>query len=230
MVHVYIANVRDLPDPKEYPGIMGGLSEERKKKILRYRRDMDRKQSLGAGLLLYHVLKEHGFDAGKMSYGPHGKPEINGIYFNLSHSYDYVMCAVSDRIVGCDIEKTEKIRENIAEHFFTENEVRYLNTFEEKARLDEFYRMWTLKESYMKMTGEGMSLPLKAFDIQIGESIQIYREGKRCDCFIKEYEIAGYKVSVCAEEAVFEKEIEEIMLASVFPESMREYDFGVDEK
>ena len=230
MVHVYIANVRDLPDPKEYPGIMGELSEERKKKILRYRRDADRKQSLGAGLLLYHVLKEHGFDAGKMSYGPHGKPEINGIYFNLSHSYDYVVCAVSHRPVGCDIEKTEKIRENIAEHFFTENEVRYLNIFEEKARLDEFYRMWTLKESYMKMTGEGMSLPLKAFDIQIGESIQIYREGKRCDCFIKEYEIAGYKVSVCAEETVFAQEIEDVMFASVFPELMREVDFGVGEK
>ena len=49
MVHVYMANIENLPDPLEVPKIMEGLSKERKKKIVRYKMVAGRKQSLGAG-------------------------------------------------------------------------------------------------------------------------------------------------------------------------------------
>ena len=60
MVCVYVADIKDLPDPLEVPKSMEGLSEKRKEKIRRYMYSKDRKQSLGAGLLLNKVLSLHG--------------------------------------------------------------------------------------------------------------------------------------------------------------------------
>ena len=220
MVRVYISNVSNLPDPKENLWIMEGLPEERKNKILRFLRVQDRRQNLAAGLLLKNVLEQHEIDISNISYGPHGKPELPDIYFNLSHSHDYVVCAISDKPVGCDIEKVGKSREGVAERFFTEKERMYLSTFEEKDRLNEFYRIWTMKESYLKMTGEGLVFGLNRIECRFEKAVSseaknqdevmIYRDGEKCHCFIKEYEIFGYKLSVCAEEEIFASEVEEI--------------------
>lgn len=199
---------------------MERLPEERKNKILRFLRVQDRRQNLAAGLLLKNVLEQHEIDISNISYGPHGKPELPDIYFNLSHSHDYVVCAISDKPVGCDIEKVGKSREGVAERFFTEKERMYLSTFEEKDRLNEFYRIWTVKESYLKMTGEGLAFGLNRIecrfekDVSSGaknqDEVMIYRDGEKCDCYIKEYDISGYKLSVCAEEEIFVSELKEI--------------------
>ena len=66
----------------------------------------------------------------------------------------------------------------------TETESAYL-----KNEKDEFFRLWTMKESYVKMTGEGLRLPLNQFEIRFEERVKIYRDGKTCACFLKEYEI-----------------------------------------
>ena len=113
MVRVYISNVSNLPDPKENLRVMEGLPEERKNIILRFVREQNRRQNLAAGLLLKYVLEQHEIDISNISYGPHGKPELPDFYFNLSHSHDYVVCAVSDKPVGCDIEKIGKSRKNV---------------------------------------------------------------------------------------------------------------------
>lgn len=198
-----MTNVTSLPDPREFPEIMNGLPEERKQKTLRYKQLNDRKQSLGAGLLLEKVLRIRGKSMETIRYGEHGKPEIDGIYFNLSHSHDIAVCAVSDKPVGCDVEKIEEVTKRIAERFFTENEIAYLERFEEEEKLNEFFRIWTMKESYMKMTGEGMSLGLKNFEFIFRDKVEVYRENNLCSCTIKEYEIPGYKLTVCAEETEF---------------------------
>ena len=58
MVCVYVADIKDLPDPLEVPKSMEELSENRKEKIRRCMYPKDRKQSLAAGLLLNKVLTE----------------------------------------------------------------------------------------------------------------------------------------------------------------------------
>lgn len=207
MVNVYIANVSNLPDPLINPDIMVDLSEERKQKILKYRQEKDRKQSLGAGLLLLKVLNELGKDMNNIYYGENGKPEIAGICFNISHSHDMVVCAVSDRVVGVDIEKIGEIKGNIAKRFFTEQENQYLEQFEGQERIEQFFRLWTMKESYMKYTGEGMRLALDRFEFHFEEEVTVYRDGLKGICNIKEYVIPGYKLTVCAMEKEFTQEI-----------------------
>lgn len=203
MVKVYVMAVENLPDPKEFPQIMEGLSDKRKEKILCFKRTINRKQSLGAGLLLKHILGEYNLNFEDMYYGEKGKPEIKGIHFNLSHSEDMVVCAVSEKAVGCDVEKVGEYRNGIAERYFTENEIAYLNLFDGEESKEEFYRLWTMKESYLKMTGEGVTIPLNQIEFLVNENIQVYRDNIACDCIIKEYNIPGYKLTVCAKENVF---------------------------
>lgn len=203
MVKVYLVNVSELPDPKEYPEILNGLQNSRIQKTMRYRQVKDRKQSLGAGLLLKKCLEEYDINIEEIRYGECGKPGVDGICFNLSHSHDMVVCVISDKIVGCDIEKVGEERNGIAERFFTINERDYLEQFDSDVKKQEFYRLWTMKESYIKMTGEGTSLALDRVEFEIADSVNVYRDGKLCDCYIKEYEVPGYKMTVCAEDFDF---------------------------
>ena len=207
MVNLYAANIGTIADPKMCPDIMEGLSEERKDKILHFKMEHSRKQSLIAGLLLKYVLDLRGLSMEKITYGQNGKPGIEGMYFNLSHSGDMVICAVSDRNIGCDIETVSTVKEGIADRFFTKQETQYLNFFEGPQKEQEFFRLWTIKESYMKLTGEGMSLPLSGFNVKIGENISIERNGEICPCHIKEYEIDGYRTAVCAMEQDFDLDV-----------------------
>ena len=212
MVNIYVANTANLLDPKEFPEVMEGLSEERIEKILRFKQEKDRKQSLGAGLLLKYCLEKAGLSMEDVKYGENGKPQIDNCYFNLSHSKDMVACAVSEKVIGCDIEDIGKMRDGIAERYFTENEIRHLNQYENEDRRDEFYRLWTMKESYMKMTGEGMSLALNRFEFVFDDEVKVYRDGSLCSCHIREYEVPGYMFTVCAEEDEFDNEIKYVDL------------------
>ena len=202
-IYVYVLNVQDLPDPAAEPNVMEGLWEDRKQKILRYKLVESRRQSLGAGLLLRWALQRHGVMPEKLSYGAKGKPEAEGLFFNLSHSGQWAVCAISDGPVGCDVEEIAAVRDGVAERFFTQKEVEYLNRFDGEERAAAFFRLWTLKESYMKMTGEGLSLGLDRFEFDLTGQPKVKRDGAVCDCHIKEYELPGYKLSVCAESAEF---------------------------
>ena len=212
MVTVYTANIAQLPDPKENIEVMNSLPKCEIEKILRFRHTSGRKQCLGARLLQKYVFDLYGVSLEDVTYGEHGKPKVRSIHFNLSHSHDMVVCAVGEREVGCDIEKTAAIREKIAERFFCENEVAHLNVLKGKERDEEFFRLWTMKESYMKMTGEGMNLDLKRFEFILGAPVKVIRDGKLCDCFVKEYELSDYKLTVCAEENEFDEVVKNIIL------------------
>lgn len=206
MVYIYAVDIENLPDPLESPEIMEKLAEDRKEKIIKCKQLQSRKQSLGAGLLLSYVLDERGMSDSQVRYGSNGKPEIDGIFLNLSHSKNLVICAVGKKPVGCDVEQIVTAPEKVAERFFAENELEYLRGISEEKKSQEFYRLWTIKESYIKMTGEGLRVPLDKFEVNFQDRIGVYREGERQSCFVKEYEISQdkdtiYQISVCAEES-----------------------------
>lgn len=213
MVHLYAADIGNLPDPKENPALLHDISSSRRRKVLEYLQEDDRRRCLGAGILLARILPRYGESPGNITLGPGGKPEAEHVYFNLSHSGALVICAVGEKAVGCDIEKTGKEPEGVAEHFFHRNEVKYLQRFQGAERDEMFFRLWTLKESYIKMTGEGMYLPLRDFEILPGaKKIQVRRAKEILPCRMAEYGISGYKVSVCAEEEYFSDGVEFVTL------------------
>jgi len=127
-----------------------------------------------------------------------------------------VICAVSEKPIGCDVEKVKEANLKVADRFFTEKEVEYLNALDKDNRADAFFRLWTMKESYMKMTGEGMKLALDQFEFVFEEPVKVFRNGEICPCFIKEYELPGYKVSVCAEDGEFAEIIMTVLNYTIF--------------
>lgn len=103
------------------------------------------------------------------SYGEYGKPLLadGSYYFNISHSEDAVVAAVSARPVGIDVERIRDISPSIAKKFFCYNEQVYLfghepsdtdykSTLSPDARM-RFFELWTAKEAYLKCRGTGMT-------------------------------------------------------------------------
>ena len=156
---------------------MSRLSPARQEKILRHRFPQDRLLSLGAGLLLDQGLRDWGLcerDAA-LEYRHNGKPYLRDYpdrYFNLSHSGNMVMAAFSCREVGCDIEQIRPARMDVAARFFTAEERMDLSRecLTEEERNRRFARYWTIKESVLKVTGEGMRMPLDSFCVHLADA------------------------------------------------------------
>ncbi len=197
MEKFYTIDIRTLPDPKAEPAVMRHLPKDRQEKCLRFVHKEDRQRSLGAGNIINQILTDfnckHAITEGRC-----GKPETDGIFFNISHSGDYVIGVASDTPIGCDIEKMRKAPIGIADRFFCNGEKDYI--LGHKDRDFAFWQLWTLKESYMKMTGEGMSLPLDRFCIDVGNNISIYRDNIKQNCICKHFIYDGHSISVCRNE------------------------------
>ena len=99
-----------------------------------------------------------------------GKPYLAkepDIHFNLSHSGEWAVCAISSSPVGVDIQHCDEGRRDVASRFFHREEIRYLDSLPQFRRDEGFYRLWTLKESFVKATGRGLDLPLRSFWVDI---------------------------------------------------------------
>lgn len=172
MTEVYFANTSPLDDPARLERLLSLLSPHRREKALLCRSDAARRLSAGAAYLLSAALARIGVDERSVTYqtGDNGKPFVAGlpgIDFSLSHSGKMVMCALGDAgAVGCDIESLRERGTAVARRFFTESEYRHIICAAEPER--EFIRCWTLKESYVKMLGTGLSIPLSSFEINPG--------------------------------------------------------------
>lgn len=106
-------------------------------------------------------------------YSPYGKPALADdapLAFNVSHSGDWAVCAVTPGArVGIDIEqiRPDLAGESIAEHFFSPREVAALRGLPPAEQPAAFFRCWTRKEAFVKARGEGLSLPLDRFDVSL---------------------------------------------------------------
>lgn len=176
---VYVADISFLNDESNFENFLKFVPVYRREKALRFKFQKGRAQSLGVGLLLKIACKEFGIpDADEnVAYGENEKPYfVNSpqVHFNLSHSEERAMCVMSSCEVGCDVEKVKRDRGKLAERFFMPHEVAWIKSFalpEEETLA--FYRLWTLKECYMKVTGQGLSLSPELFSFSFGENGKI---------------------------------------------------------
>ena len=201
---LYAAAVASLTDAERYAAAYAAASPARREKTDRFRFEKDKRLSLGAELLLRHALHCKGLGEMSMTfdYGAQGKPRLQsgGVFFSLSHSEEYVLCALAPFEVGCDVEKITPIDLNIARRFFFRSEYADIAAQETaEAQSELFFRYWTLKESFMKATGLGMKLPLDAFEIVRGTEISVRQSvDKRQYSFAEFDDISGYRCALCA--------------------------------
>ena len=223
MILVRYLDLRKIGE-EEYERFLARCDAARREKVLRFVHQKDRLRALFSHALLPHALAESGRDpalAGNLSYNAHGKPYLpatDGFCFNLSHAGDFVVIAVSPVEVGVDIERIRGDRRKISERFFGEQEKAYIRAAkDEKEAEQRFTRVWTLKESYMKMTGEGFHLSPSDFRIGIGEEdIFLEREGIYEACHFAELSLLpSYCCSVCTEGTLPETNVKSLDLRSV---------------
>lgn len=172
MLDVSLSGCREEEKETYLEQMMEGLSLYRQEKVRRIRFLEDKLCSAGAGFLFKQGLSLYGIseEEAEVGFYGNGKPCLlrhPEIHFNLSHSGSVVLAVFSDREIGCDLEKDKQPDFRIANRFFHEREKQILETaISENDRQDYFWRFWTLKESFLKATGEGMRMDMRSFGLE----------------------------------------------------------------
>lgn len=225
-----IYGVKIPNNENKIPDVLNLLSDKRRIRIAELRHFPDRIRSvLAETLLRILIIRTLEVENKVINFGFNnfGKPYLLGypnFHFNISHSGEYVICAIDHNPVGIDIEEKRNIDLKIAYHFFTNNEIRYIDELSIK-RLERFYSIWTAKESYLKFIGKGLSVPLNSFTIDICENTIKLSEisGKKITdpvCFFKSYDISNnYKITLCSKNGVnYPITIKELKYGDLFAE------------
>jgi len=124
--------------------------------IALYLKETEAPQSAAAHALLEEVLlREYGISAPQLQLGPRGKPYLpGGPEFNLSHTHGAVAAAISDSPVGLDVERVRPFHQLVPQRIMSPGEYRWF--LERGERKRDFFVLWTLKESYYKLLGDGL--------------------------------------------------------------------------
>jgi 4'-phosphopantetheinyl transferase len=136
-----------------------------------------RKFIIARGVLRYLLSHYVGVPPATITFkeGAYGKPELAAatpVRFNVSHSGDLALYAVSDkRNVGVDIEQHRTLHDlaEVAKRFFAPAEVVQLEMLPEPDRHAGFFRCWSRKEAFVKALGAGLSLALDSFSVSIDQ-------------------------------------------------------------
>lgn len=160
-----------VPDDAAFARIYGTLPDWRRRKCDAFRFAADKFRSAAVWILLREMLAARGVDADALPVAENefGKPAFDpscGLHFSLSHSGERVMAAVSDRPVGCDVEKVGRVGSEVFEACLTAEERAFCAAIpSETERARTFCRLWTRKESYSKAIGVGLSADFASFSV-----------------------------------------------------------------
>ena len=155
------------------------LSEEEISRANKFHFESDKERFIcNRGILRFFINTYTKIPLKTISYiqNDFGKPELseslndNRLNFNVSHSKNiFCLAFCRKEQVGIDTEIVKPISNymQIAERYFSESELEKLKSLSEKDKLGGFYTCWTSKEAVIKLLGQGLSFPLKDFDVQI---------------------------------------------------------------
>ncbi|WP_162160552.1 4'-phosphopantetheinyl transferase family protein [Paenibacillus gorillae] len=187
------------------------VSEGRRERVARFHFAKDAQRSLFGELLARYALCENtgrGNSELKFIQNRFGKPMLERerdereIYFNLSHSGQWVVCAVDYTPVGIDVEEMKPISFEIAKRFFSKDEYEALLREPEISRQQYFYALWTMKESFIKADGRGLSLPLDQFTIDVAQGrVQYQQEWQNSRLWYSQLD-EEHMLAVCASPGI----------------------------
>ncbi len=206
-MEIYAIKILDINKEKLYKLCLS-IDSEKRCKIEKFINKKDKIRTLiGEILIRTIIIEELGIKNRYIKFQKNhfGKPylkECSKFNFNISHSGDFVVCAIDDKPIGIDIEEVKNIEYyEIAKNFFTKREYEYIVKHNSDAPLSKFYEIWTLKESYIKCCGQGLFIPLQSFfmDIDKYENIKVTTLNEHNNCIFKKFHIGfDYKIAVCS--------------------------------
>ncbi|MBP0979528.1 MAG: 4'-phosphopantetheinyl transferase superfamily protein [Oscillospiraceae bacterium] len=201
MTTVYIIDIPDNIDFKKYICFI--------KKKINIKINYNKKQSLVAWSFIIKYLESQNLDSKYLfKKNKHGKPFLinNQLYFNISHSHEKVVVAVSSSEVGVDIEKISNRNLKIIDRYFTKKEKDFIFLDNNNIKIiNRFYIVWTLKESYLKFKGVGLTLKLNSFEFDFNnlEKIKLILEnnkGEDKSLYFRYIDLDNYILSCCGKD------------------------------
>ncbi|MDR3291720.1 MAG: 4'-phosphopantetheinyl transferase superfamily protein [Methanobrevibacter sp.] len=167
----------------------------------KYLFDRDKYLSGGGRILLKFILSRIGIEDYIINIDGNGKPFLDNypnISFNISHSGELVMVGVYDEDIGVDIEKIQNLDySGLSNHFFHLKEHKEIINSENP--INTFFKIWTLKESYVKMKGTGI-VDLKSFIVNIEK--KIIDKHELIDIYIEENKIKDNMIKNISKENI----------------------------
>ncbi len=161
MMKFQILNIKDLTEA-DFEIAFDGMSKERQERCLRYKSLEDRRRMAFGEELLKKMLCEE-YKASKENISlknlPSGKPVVyigdEEIFVSITHSGNFVACAFADTAVGIDLEVRRDIKPEFIRRVLSEAELQFVKSSSNEA--EAFLKIWTAKEAFLKLTGEGLS-------------------------------------------------------------------------
>lgn len=165
-----------LPMPEEAVFSLSlSLSEAEQQRAAQYRTtQLQQRYQTGRGLIR-RVLAAY-LDTSPSTIGLHqdayGKPQLSSgeLSFNLSHSHDQIALAVSNlNCIGLDVEviRPRNNLKNLAQHCLSDQEWRVWQSLPHDQQLSSFYRLWTIKEAFVKACGRGLAAGLSQCSVDM---------------------------------------------------------------
>ena len=198
-MYLYICNYKKINIESDYTKF---ITLNEKKKINSYLKCIDRERCFIEILLLKFLI--HNFCKIPISNivikrNKYGKPYLennSNFKFNISHSNELIIVGIDmQNEIGVDIEFIKKINLNNYIKILKESEIRELS--QRKNKLDSFYEIWTIKESFCKEEGKGISIIDDNYDIDYKKS-QITYKDKILPFKIINY--LQYKICICSKK------------------------------
>lgn len=156
--------------------------------------------SHNCGMLLIEKAFSHigkPFSESDIVKSANGKPYLsdNSLYFSISHCDGLAVCVLAQAPVGVDCESIRHTSKAVMKRCYSESEAQYVVASPDSNNV--FSRLWTLKESYVKMTGEGIAgdLKTKCFDISNGRVL--FESGAVFYNYSGTIDNEYYHISVC---------------------------------
>ncbi len=149
------------------------LSSDEKSRANRFKFADDKRRYVVARGTLRHLLGQalvRSPQSITFSYGKYGKPSIDGVYFNLSHSGEIALCVLGHhRQVGIDIERLKTIQrlDGMMERCLSSGELAQVKSMPSSEQLQAFLQRWTCKEAYLKAIGLGLTQSMQTVEVQL---------------------------------------------------------------
>jgi 4'-phosphopantetheinyl transferase len=215
MIEIFAVKINNPLAKSRFDKLLSCVSDEKKERIRRFYRYEDAQRTLIGDILVRYLLcRRLGIKNEMLVFraNRYGKPFLTNsseIQYNISHSGKWVVCSIHNLPIGIDVEHIKPIDVSIAEKFFTKQEFNELTCKNEAEKMHYFYDLFTLKESYIKAEGKGLSIPLDSFIIKIDEnSISVSPINESVKYYFRQYCIdEEYRLSICARKNEFPRNI-----------------------
>ena len=214
-LYLWCAYPDDLLDEGAAQACAVLLSEEERARVQRFKFERHRRESLASNALMRVALshdRSNTPQTWQIKLSEYGKPRVEpkgALQFNLSNSVALVVCLVAEGgEVGVDLEPFERSEQilKLAPNAFSPAEQAQLESLTDTQKLDRAISLWTLKESYIKARGMGLSLPLDKFSFLFdAEGIRLEIDPSLGDAPERwqfcQVDYAGHRIAVMVDRA-----------------------------